>query len=250
MKKPIRTLCALVAFSASSVVAQAQPAFKLVVVDMEKLYLGHYKTVEQTSKLQADNQKADEEVAKLNNEGNALVEKYKELNDQATNNPALTADAKAKAAADAQKKLEEIQAKQNEVRSFIQNTQRALQARSQSFRSLMLEEISKTATDIAKRKGATLVIDKYGPTIIGISNVIYVDPGYDITEEVAKEINKDRPANAPTAPAAGPPAAPTPLVSSESPCAALAPSLARNSAESGSFTTSSPRHSTMRVSTR
>ena len=39
---------------------------------------------------------------------------------------------------------------------------------------------------------------------LGISNVIYVDPGYDITEEVAKEINKDRPANAPTAPAATP----------------------------------------------
>lgn len=200
MKKPIRTLCALVAFGAASLAAHAEPAFKLLVVDMEKLYNTHYKTIEQNAKLQADDQKANEDVAKLNTEGNALVEEYKALNEQ-SNNPALTAEAKAKAASEAQKKLEAIQQKQNEVRTFIQNTQRALQTRLQTFRSLMLEEISKTATDIAKRKGATLLIDKYGPTIIGISNVIYSDPAYEITDEVAKEINKDRPANLPATPA-------------------------------------------------
>jgi len=61
----------------------------------------------------------------------------------------------------------------------------------------MLEEISKTATEIAKRKGATLLLDKAGPTLIGVSNVIYSDPAYDITDEVMKEINKDRPAGIP-----------------------------------------------------
>ena len=40
-----------------------------------------------------------------------------------------------------------------------------------TFRSLMLEEISKVAADVAKRKGATLLFDKAGPTAIGISNV-------------------------------------------------------------------------------
>src|ERR1044071_4114268 len=204
MKNPPRILYALAAFGAATVAAHAQPAFKLLVVDMEKLYNAHYKTIEQNTKLQADNQKADEEVAKLNTEGNALVEEYKSLNEQATNNPALTAEAKAKAASDAQKKLEAIQAKQNEVRTFINNTRNQLQTRMGTFRSLMLEEISKTATDIAKKKGASLLIDKYGPTMIGISNVIYADASYDITDEVLKEINKDRPANAPTAPAATP----------------------------------------------
>lgn len=209
MKNPTRILCALAAFGAATLAAHAQPAFKLLVVDMEKLYNAHYKTIEQNAKLQADNQKADEEVAKLNTEGNALVEEYKSLNEQATNNPALTAEAKAKAASDAQKKLEAIQAKQNEVRTFINNTRNQLQTRMTTFRSLMLEEISKTATDIAKKKGASLLVDKYGPTIIGISNVIYSDPSYDITDEVLKEINKDRPANAPTAPAATPSSTPS-----------------------------------------
>jgi outer membrane protein len=198
MKNPIRTLSALLALGAASIAAQAQPAIKILVVDMAKLYDTHYKTIEQTAKLQADDQKASEEVTRMNTEGNALVEEYKALNDQATNNPALTPEAKAKAAAEAQKKYEAIQQKKNEVGTFVQNTQRSLQQRLQTFRSLMLEEISKTAADVAKRKGATLLIDKAGPTIIGISSIIYSDPSYDITDEVQKELNKDRPANAPT----------------------------------------------------
>jgi outer membrane protein len=66
---------------------------------------------------------------------------------------------------------------------------------------MMVEEISKVAVEIAKKKGATILIDKSGPTLIGVSNFLYVDPAYDITEEVSKELGKDRPASA--TPAAG-----------------------------------------------
>ena len=191
--KSIRTLSVFAAFALSAAIAHAQPAPKLLVVDMAKLYDSHYKTEEQNSKLRTDEQKAQEEIEKMNKDGNVLVDEYKTLSDQ-SNNPALTADAKAKSQIDAQKKLEEIQRKKNEISTFAQNTQRSLQQRLQTFRSQMLEEISKTATDVAKRKGATLLLDKAGPTLIGVSNVIYADTAYEITDEVMKEINKDRPA--------------------------------------------------------
>jgi len=206
MKKSIQSLIAVAVFGALSIAAHAQPAVKLLVVDMAKLYDGHYKTVEQNAKIQADDAKAQEEVDKMNKEGNALVEEYKSLNDQ-SNNPTLTTEAKSKAQAEAQKKLEGIQTKQREVQGFIQNTRNSLGQRLNTFRSLMLEEISKLATEVAKRKGGTVLLDKAGPTGIGISNLIYADAGYDITEDVLKEINKDRPANAPAAPAAAAPAA-------------------------------------------
>src|SRR6266498_3262451 len=163
MKNPIKSLVALAAFGALALGAAAQPAPKIFVVDMAKLYDTHYKTVEQNAKIQADDQKAQEEVEKMNKEGNALVEEYKALNEQA-GNPALSADAKSKAQDAAQKKLDQIQQKKNEVGTFIQNTRNTLGQRLQTFRSLMLEEISKIATDVAKRKGATLLIDKAGPT--------------------------------------------------------------------------------------
>lgn len=206
MKKTIRTLLGLAALSATAAFVQAQPALKILVVDMAKLYDGHYKTEEQNAKLRGDEQKAQEELDKLNKEGNGLVEKYKEMVDQ-SNNPAATAEAKSKAQGEAQKLLEQIQRKQQEVQSFQQNTRNSLQQRIQTFRSLMVEEISKTAVEIAKRKGATLLLDKSGPTLIGVSNILYSDAAYDITDEVSREVNKDRPATS-AAPATTPAATP------------------------------------------
>src|SRR5882724_1198094 len=142
MKKSALTLIALAVFGASALFVQAQPAPKILVVDLAKLYDGHYKTEEQNAKLRAAEQQATEELDRLNKEGSALVDQYRDLSEQ-SKNPALTTDARGKAEADAQKKTEEIQRKQTEVTSFRTNTQRSLQQRIKTFRDLMLEEISK-----------------------------------------------------------------------------------------------------------
>jgi len=60
MKITIHSLLALVAVGATALVAQAQPAPKILLVDMAKLYDGHYKTEEQNAKLKVDQQKAQE----------------------------------------------------------------------------------------------------------------------------------------------------------------------------------------------
>ncbi len=215
MKNTFKSLLVLAAFGAFALAGQAQTATKVLVVDMAKLLDNHYKTQEQNEKLRTDGQKAQEELDRLNKEGNALVEQYKELVEQ-SNNPAATAEAKNKVQGDAQRKMEEIQRKQNEVRTFEANTQRALQGRIRTFRDLMFEEIGKIATDVAKRRGAALLIDKSGPSLLGIPAVIHFDPALDITDEVMKEIDKDRPASA--TPAAAPAAAPAPApAASDSP---------------------------------
>jgi len=116
---------------------------------------------------------------------------------------------RAKAEGEAQKKLQDIQRKQGEVQTFSTNTQRSLQQRNKIQQGLLLEEITKVAADLAKRKGATVVVDKSGPSLLGTPVVVYFDPAYDITEEVITEINKDRPA-APAAAATSAPATVTP----------------------------------------
>ena len=200
MKPIVKSLLAACIFGASALICAAQ-APKIAVVDMARLYDTHYKTEEQKAKLRGDQQKAQEEIERLNAEGNQLVERYKELVEQAKN-PALSDEAKVKAEQDAQTKMQEIQQKQNEVQSFQVNTQRSLQQRLKTFSDLMIEEIGRIATDVAKSQGVTLLLDKSGPSLIGISAVVYVDPALDITDAVAAEINKDRPAGA-TPPAAG-----------------------------------------------
>jgi outer membrane protein len=202
MNKMIRTLITIAAFSAGSTALLAQPAVKLVVVEMAKIYDNHYKTEDANAKFRDAEQKAQEQVEELNKQGQILVDEYKELVDQSKNSM-LTAEARTKAEADSQKKLEDIQRKQADVQQFRQNTQRSLQQRIKTHRDLLLEEISKVVNDIAKRQGATLVLDKSGPTLFGIPSVLYADPAYDITEAVLKEINKDRPA-----PVVPPPAEP------------------------------------------
>jgi outer membrane protein len=210
MKNPARFLLALAIVSSAALVAQAQPAPKIMTVDMAKLYDSHYKTEEQMAKLRGDEQKAQEELDRLNKEGNVLVEQYKDLSEQA-NNPATTAEAKQKAGAAAQAKLQDIQKKQNEVQSFTNNTRGSLQQRVNTFKTIMIEEITKLASDVAKRKGATLVFDKSGLGLLGVQTILYSDPAYDITDDVMKEINLSRPAPAavaPVAPVTTAPAAP------------------------------------------
>jgi outer membrane protein len=210
MNKMIRTLMTLAALAAGTTALQAQPALKLIVVDMAKIFDAHYKSEEANAKFKDAEQKAREQAEELNKQGQALVEEYKELAEQAKN-ALLTPEARTKAEGDAQKKLDEIRRKQEEVQGFRVNTERSLQQRIKTHRDLLLEEISKTVADLAKKQGATLVLDKSGPTLFGIPAVIYADAGYDITQEVITEVNKDRPP-APPAPEAAPattPAAPT-----------------------------------------
>lgn len=204
MNKMIRTLMTLAALAVGSTALQAQPALKLIVVDMAKVFDSHYKSEEANAKFKDAEQKAREQAEELNKQGQALVEEYKELAEQAKN-ALLTPEARTKAEGDAQKKLDEIRRKQEEVQSFRVQTERSLQQRIKTHRDLLLEEISKSVAEIAKKQGATLVLDKSGPTLFGIPAVIYADPAYDITEQVIAEVNKDRPpAPAATTPAATP----------------------------------------------
>jgi outer membrane protein len=197
MKKPIQSILAGAVLALTALTSHAQSSPKILVVDLAKLFDSHYKTQEQQAKLQADEAKAKDQLDQITKEFNALVEQYKELDEQ-TKNPTATAEAKGKAQADAQKKMDEIRQKQSEQQSFVQSTRNSLQQRFQTFKTLMLEELTKTAVDIAKKHGATFLLDKSGPSMVGISNILYYDPSLDITDEVMAEINKDRPAVTPT----------------------------------------------------
>jgi outer membrane protein len=224
MKKLLQSLLILGAFGQAALFAQAQTAPKILFVDMGKLFDGHYRTIAEGVKLQADAQKAQAELDLMIKDRNALVEQYKELDDQ-SNNPTATAEAKSKAQAAAQQKVAEIRQKEADAQKFQENIARELQQRRKENQGIIMEEIAKIASDIAKRDGATILIDKSGPTLYGLPSVIYSDPSLDITAEVAAEIAKSRPVDTP-APAAAPAAsAPAP---SAAPADATAPAPAKN----------------------
>jgi outer membrane protein len=96
MKKPIQFILAAAALAFTALTTHAQTGPKILVVDIAKIFDNHYKTQEQQAKLQADEAKAQEQLAQITKEGNALVEQFKELDEQ-SKNPAASAEAKSKA---------------------------------------------------------------------------------------------------------------------------------------------------------
>jgi outer membrane protein len=195
MNRTLKSILTLTAFGAAALGLSAQPALKVLTVDMSKLFQGYYRTDDEMAKLKAQEQKAEEKGQTMLKEGNQLADKYKETLDQSKNS-LLTAEARAKAEADATKMLEELQKRQNDLNAFKANTQRMLSQQMNNVRGVLVEEIIKKVNEVAKEKGATLVMDRN-------AGLIYADPGYDITDECMALINKDRPT-----PAAGAAAAP------------------------------------------
>jgi outer membrane protein len=196
MKTSLKTLLVAAAFGVSALFASAQTAPKIAIIDLAKVFDGHYRTQEQQEKLKGQETKINEEIQKIMKEGQALAEKYKELVEQ-SKNPVLTAEARTAAENDAAKQLEDVRKKEQQFGEFRNDANRMIQQQIGTFRQMLIEEISKVAADIAKKKGATLLIEK--------AATIYFDPSYDITDDVVAEINKTRPAGLP-APAAATPA--------------------------------------------
>src|SRR5580692_11659210 len=183
MKKSLTPLFALAASLVLALTVRAQPEPKILVVDIAKVFDNHYEKQIEETKLREDAQKAEADMQGMVKAGNELVDQYKDLLDQ-SKNPALTPEARAKADDDSKKKLDEIKSKQTDQRQF--------QERIQNIHGVLVDSISKTATDIAKRRGATLLLDKSGISAFGATFLVYSDPAYDITDEAIKEENKDR----------------------------------------------------------
>jgi outer membrane protein len=200
----------LTALGGLSASIQAQPALKVLVVDMRKALDSYYKNEDAKAKLNESGQKAQAQLDELTKQMTALSDQVKDLVDQ-SKNTVLKPEVRAQAEADAQKKIQEYQQRQQDAQRFATNTRAQLQQRANNYNEILLDDIKNAATKIARLKGATLVLDKGGPTLIGTPAVVYADAGYDITDEVLVELNKDRPAPvAPATPALTPSATSTP----------------------------------------
>jgi outer membrane protein len=201
MHKSLRNLLLLSVAWLGAVALHAQPALKVVVVDMAKVYDTHYKTEEANAKFNDAAQRAQEQLDLLNKQIQTAADEFKALVED-SRSTVLNEAARTKASADAQKKREDIERLNAEAQNFRANTQRSLQQRAKNHRDLIMDEIMKVVNDISRAKGATLVLDKSGPSVFGVPVVLASDPGYDITDEVVKEVNKDRPPATAGAPAA------------------------------------------------
>ncbi|MFA7231127.1 MAG: OmpH family outer membrane protein [Victivallaceae bacterium] len=162
---------------------------KIAVVDMDSIFESYYKTkiADATLKQQAEIYKAW--IGKLNDSMAKLEEEFKILRD-ASQNIAISAAERENKRLEAQKKYRELREKNAEIEQYTSEKTRQYKELEAKKRQEILDEIKDEVKRRATLEGYSLVLDKSGKTLNGISAVIYNNPTYDITEEVVKEINR------------------------------------------------------------
>ena len=163
----------------------------IITVEIDRALDEYYKVAEFLTDMQASEAKAREVAGKIEAQGNKLVEEFQELREQASSD-ILMETARKEAAEDAQKKFEEIQAKEQELRKFVSDTQRQFEQVRRQQINLFYGEIADVVTEVAKEKSATLVIDISARAGDGRAPVLYTDGSYDITPIVIERINSTK----------------------------------------------------------
>lgn len=167
-------------------IAVAQGDLRVATANMARLYENYHRAVEAQAKFQGVLEDAQSQEEAMMAEGNALVEEYRTLMEEAEN-PALSDDAREAASERAEEKLQTIREKEREVQQFQVNTRRMLEQRQRNHRQLLMDEIREVVNTLARERGSNLVLDTSGST------VVFADPEFDITEEALAELNKDEP---------------------------------------------------------
>ncbi len=192
--KPMKTFTSLLTFLAvagfGAVAAKAETV--ILTISVSTAAEQYYKVQEFLATAQASSEQAQERVNTIQEEGTQLEQEYKELVEQAGSD-ILTEEARNEAKEDARIKYQEIAQKQNELRQFAENVQRQLAARHNTQMSLFTKEIMEVVTEVAKEREASIVLDSSGVSQNGMPSVIPFDESIDITAEVIKRINADKP---------------------------------------------------------
>ncbi len=196
MRKPIISIALAGLFLASSLSIQAAdtPAVKLATVDVVKVMASYWKKQNSENQIQETAKAAQDYLQK---EGAALDEIKKTLDEavEQGRSTALTEDARKRAMADAERIYQQLQEKGQQAEQFKENKERELAQRRSNDNAMYFAEIRDAVMTISKTRGATVVIDTSGRSNIGISTVIFADPGFDITEDVIALVNKTMPAD-------------------------------------------------------
>ena len=186
---PFKTIISILGFafaaSLSTLMAQ-QPV--VLTVDVARAATEYYKVQEFAEEMKTTQEQGREKIGEMNEEGQALMQEYQELVEQAGSD-ILTTEAREEATEDAKAKAAEIQQKQAEIEQFVNNMQRSIEARNRTQMSLYTKDIKDVIDTIAEEKGATLVFDLSGASRNGMPTVIYSSSSYEITDDVIARIN-------------------------------------------------------------
>ena len=177
---------------ASLVLPATAADLKVGVVDVSKAFTEYYKTKDAASKMKTNKDKAMSEM-------NERFATYKTLlNDvqktqKESQDPILTAEARAKSNAQFQDKLKEARALEQEIQEFQQRRSMQLKQEEMGLQKGLYDEIVAVIKDKSKSLSFDFVFDKSGVGMSSVPLLLYYKDATDFTDEVIVELNKSAP---------------------------------------------------------
>jgi Skp family chaperone for outer membrane proteins len=186
-----RCLAVLVLGACVSGMAHAAE-LKVAVVDTARILKEYYKTelAEKHIQQQIDDFSAERE--KLLTQHRKLKQEFETLRAE-SQNKALTEEAREKKREQAEEKLTVVIEFENSIRDKAAGRKKELEGESRKIQGELGKSIKEAIRTCSEKGGYTLVLADGGLLGNGLESVLYVDPKLDITGEVLKLLNADKP---------------------------------------------------------
>ena len=179
---------ASLAFGAVSASAQT---VKIGTVDMKKVFENYYKTKDAEARINEARNAAKKEMDDRMDVYNKGVNEVKKMNEE-IESPALGKEAKDTKTKARDERVGELNTMQREINEFRQTREKQLQEQSVRMRGGIVDEINKIVEARVKSDNFDVVFDKSGPSLNGVPIVLYARDAYEFTDDVIKQLNKNK----------------------------------------------------------
>lgn len=189
MKFPIITTAAL---SLCAMTATAQADLKVASVNVMEAYTMFYKRFNTDTELQKQVMAIRAEVQERQEKLQALQEEAKGI--AAQNDPSLSEAKVNKLREEYGRKVNQIQAMQNELQNFTKRREVAFQTMRDNQIRLLFQDVQKVLKEVSEKGDYDIVINSSSASAQnGFPTFPYVKSSLDITPEVIKILNADAP---------------------------------------------------------
>ncbi|HWL52304.1 MAG TPA: OmpH family outer membrane protein [Chthoniobacteraceae bacterium] len=200
MKKTL-TISSLIAAIGMTLAVPAQADVKIGLVDMNKIFSSYYKTKDAEGKINNARAAAKTELDERMESYKHNIDAINKLNDELSK-PELSKDAKAKKGKERDEKINSTKELEREITEFRASREKDLQAQALRMRDGIVKEITALIQERVKKDQYDLVLDKSGNSINGVPVVLFSKESSDFSDEIIETLNKDKPAESASTPAA------------------------------------------------
>ena len=162
---------------------------RIAVVNLDRIFNSYYKSRIAEDFLNQQAEAARTYMSQMNSQLESLRSEARRLGTNALN-PALTDQARKKAADDAEAAVAKVKAKETEISLYANERRREFLRLQQEKRNEIVKDIQKEIKRRAAAGNYAFVLDVSGKSTTGLPTVLIYPGKNDISDEVIRELNR------------------------------------------------------------